>query len=258
MNATPDLARLNAELESKPPHDIITWAVKTFWPDIAMSSSFQTQSLPLLHIVSQVAPQLPILFLDTGYHFPETLAFRDQLVLEWKFNLQTVRAVMPRDEFVRQHGDDLYRKDPDLCCYINKVEPMERAMKGLRAWISGIRRDQSATRTDIQVLERTPDGVLRIHPLATWTRKDVWQYVHDHHLPEHPLLSQGYLSIGCAPCTRHVQEGEDERAGRWAGQEKTECGLHTLLRTGTDTPTDYQAATPAQEPTAITGESHRG
>lgn len=250
MSSTLDLAGLNAEFEFKTPHEIIAWVVETFWPDIAMSSSFQTQSLPLLHIVSQVAPQLPILFLDTGYHFHETLAFRDRLVREWGFNLQIVRAAMPRDEFVRQHGDDLYRRDPDLCCYINKVEPMERIMKGLQAWISGIRRDQALTRATVQIIERTPQGAVRVHPLATWTQKDTRRYIHEHNLPEHPLLSQGYLSIGCAPCTMPVSEGGDERSGRWAGQGKTECGLHTLLRQGTDAlpqPTQVNSSQPVEK-----------
>jgi len=225
-----DLQRLNREFEAKGAHDIVAWAVETFWPDIAMTCSFQTQSLPLLHIVCQVAPQLPVIFLDTGYHFPETLAFRDRIVQEWGVNLRVVRAAMSRDEFVRQYGDTLYQRDPDLCCYINKVEPMQRALAGLRAWISGIRRDQSPARANAQVLERTPEGVIRIHPIVTWTRHDIWRYIHEHNLPVHPLLAQGYLSIGCAPCTRPVHAGEHERAGRWDGREKTECGLHTLLR----------------------------
>ena len=226
-----DLARLNDAFEKAHPIEILRWAVETFWPDIAASSSFQTQGLPLLHMISRVKPDLPVIFLDTGYHFPETLAFRNQLVHKWNLNLQVVRAALPRDEFVRQHGEDLYRRDPDLCCYINKVEPMQRAIAGLQAWISGIRRDQSPTRANIPILERMPQGVVRIHPMAAWTRQDIWQYVHEHNLPEHPLLAQGYLSIGCAPCTRPVKTGEeDERVGRWAGREKTECGLHTLLR----------------------------
>ncbi len=233
-----DLQRLNREFEHAPPHEIIAWAVETFWPDIAMSSSFQTQSLPLLHIVAQVAPQLPIIFLDTGYHFPETLAFRDHIVREWGLNLRVVRSNMPRAEFVRRYGADLYRRDPDLCCYINKVEPMRRATEGLRAWISGIRRDQSPARANIHILEQTPHGVVRVHPLANWTRRDVWRYIAQHNLPHHPLLERGYLSIGCAPCTQPVTNPEDERSGRWQGREKVECGLHTVLRTPAQTSAD--------------------
>lgn len=226
-----NIGRQSTEFENASPHEIIEWAVGKFWPDIAMSSSFQTQSLPLLHIVSQVAPEIDIIFLDTGYHFPETLSFRDTIVEAFGLTLRVMRADMSRQTFVERHGDDLHRRDPDLCCYINKVEPMQRAMEGLDAWISGIRRDQSPARANTEILEETSEGVIRIHPMATWTRKDVWNYINEHNLPEHPLLSQGYLSIGCAPCTRPVSsEEEDERAGRWSNEAKTECGLHTALR----------------------------
>lgn len=223
---------LNEKFETESPPAIIAWAAETFRPDIAMSCSFQTQSLPLLHIISQVAPDLPVMFVDTGYHFPETLVFRDQLVDKWNLNLQIVRAETPREKFIQLHGHDLYQRNPDLCCFINRVEPMQRATAGLQAWISGIRRDQSATRAKRKILEQTPTGLLRVHPMANWTRQEVWQYIHDHNLPEHPLLSQGYPSIGCAPCTQPIFAGQDERAGRWAGQTKTECGLHTLLGGG--------------------------
>jgi phosphoadenosine phosphosulfate reductase len=219
-------------LESATAEEIVAWAVERHWPNVAMSSSFQGQSLPLLHIVSRVAPQLPVIFLDTGYHFPETLAFRDQLVEKWGLNLRVVRAAVERDEFVRTHGEDLYRRDPNLCCWVNKVEPMERAMVGLDAWISGIRRDQTGSRKDIAVVEPGAKGVTRIHPMAAWTGRDVWSYIHRHELPDHPLVAKGYLSIGCAPCTRPTVGG-DERSGRWEGQGKTECGLHTLLRPAT-------------------------
>ena len=137
---------------------------------------------------------------------------------------------MPREEFLHKHGPDLYARDPNLCCYLNKVEPMQRAMEGLDAWISGIRRDQSPERASAPVVEVTPQGVHRVHPMASWTGRDVWKYIHDHDLPDHPLLRQGYLSIGCAPCTRPVALGEGEREGRWSGQGKGECGLHTILR----------------------------
>jgi phosphoadenosine phosphosulfate reductase len=220
----------HAHLEGASAEEIVAWAVDRHWPDVAMSCSFQSQSLPLLHIVSRVAPQLPVIFLDTGYHFPETLAFRDELVERWGLNLRVVRAEGGHDEFVRTHGPDLYRRDPNLCCWANKVEPMERAMAGLSAWISGIRRDQTGSRGDIAVVEQGAKGVTRVHPMAAWTGRDVWSYIHRHELPDHPLVARGYLSVGCAPCTRPTAAGGDERSGRWEGQGKTECGLHTLLR----------------------------
>lgn len=223
-----DIDSLNARFEEAPAEDTIRWAAATFLPDIALSSSFQTQSLPLLHLVSRVAPDMPILFLDTGYHFAETLAFRDHLVQKWGLNVRNLRRQSTEDG--AGPGADLYRTDPDLCCHINKVEPMRLAVAGLRAWISGIRRDQSPTRRTIRVVEQTPEGLVRVHPMATWTSRDVFAYIAEHHLPTHPLLTRGYRSIGCAPCTRPASPEGDERSGRWAGQQKTECGLHTQLR----------------------------
>lgn len=223
-----DLEALNARLEISPPQEILSWAWDTFGPKIAATSSFQTQSVPLLHIIAQSAPQLPVLFLDTGFHFPETLAFRDRLIREFGLNVKVLTAEMGYDEFRRQYGE-LYRRVPDMCCYINKVEPLQRAMRGLDAWISGIRRDQTMNRGTTPIVARQADGVYKICPLAMWTRRDIWQYLHDHNLPEHPLLAQGYLSIGCAPCTQPIGEEEGERAGRWPSHGKTECGLHTIL-----------------------------
>lgn len=223
-----DLEVLNQRFETASPQEILAWAWETFNPRVAASSSFQTQSVPLLHMIAQAAPQMPIFFLDTGFHFPETLAFRDRLVRELNLNVRDLTPEMGHDQFRLQHGD-LYLRDPDMCCYINKVEPLERAMLGLEAWISGIRRDQTKERSEAAIVNRQPDGLYKISPMAVWTKRDVWQYLYDHHLPEHPLLAQGYLSIGCAPCTRPVGAGEDDRAGRWAGKDKTECGLHTVL-----------------------------
>ena len=212
------------------PRDILGWAAERFWPSIAASSSFQTQGVPLLYLISQTVPQLPVMFLDTGYHFPETLEFRDQLVEAWRLNLQVIRPERPVRKCPGQHSHDLYRRDPDRCCHINKVEPMQQALTGLVAWVSGIRRDQSPARAGIKIIERLDNGVIRLHPMATWRRQDIFQYIRDQQLPEHPLLAKGYLSVGCAPCTRPVFDGADERSGRWNAHAKTECGLHTLLR----------------------------
>lgn len=190
-----------------------------------MTSSFQTQSVPLLHMVSRVAPQMPVFFLDTGFHFPQTLAFRDRLVADLGLNLKVLKPELGHKGFLQRYGE-LYRMDPDMCCHINKVLPLRAVSKNLLAWISGIRRDQTPNRSNTPVIARQLDGLYKICPLATWTAKQVWQYSYDHQLPEHPLLAQGYESIGCAPCTRPVFQGENPRAGRWAGNAKTECGLH--------------------------------
>jgi phosphoadenosine phosphosulfate reductase len=224
---TDELAQLNAQFEGADPLTVLQWAADRFMPKLAATSSFQTQSVALLHLISRARPAIPIIFLDTGYHFPETLAYRDQLVEQFGLTLTIAQPAMTPAEVVRQHGDALYRSDPDLCCYINKVEPMQRALAGLDAWITGIRRDQTANRATAQSVELLSDGRIKVNPLVTWTREDLWTYINHHQLPAHPLFSQGYLSVGCAPCTAPVAPGEDERSGRWADRQKSECGLHT-------------------------------
>jgi phosphoadenosine phosphosulfate reductase len=226
-NIVPSLA---GKLESSSPEEIITWAIERYKPNLAVSSSFQMQSLPLLHMIATLMPDLPIIFLDTGYHFPETLLFRDQIVELWELNLRVVRGLSSPLEQTKHYGPELHRTDPDFCCHINKVEPMQRLLHDFEGWISGIRRDQSPARASIPVIEETTDGVMRIHPLAAWTRADIWRYIHRHNLPIHPLFSKGYFSIGCAPCTRPLISDENERDGRWSGSQKNECGLHIQLR----------------------------
>jgi phosphoadenosine phosphosulfate reductase len=180
-------------------------------------------------MLTRIAPTAPIVFINTGFHFPETLAYRDELVRRFGFNLVELHPVMPREEFARTHGLDLYARDPDLCCQINKVEPLKRHLVGVRGWINGRRRDQGASRRGVGVVEAYEGGLYKINPLATWTSRDTYYYLERHGIPTHPLFEKGYASIGCAPCTRPILPGEDERAGRWAGSDKTECGIHTFL-----------------------------
>lgn len=230
-----NITEFNHKLEQQSPEQILAWAWEFFRPLIAMTSSFQTQSVPLLHMVSRVAPQMPIFFLDTGFHFPGTLAFRDHLVAELGLKLQVLKPKMGHDVFLQQHGE-LYHRDPDMCCLINKILPLREASKNLHAWVSGIRRDQTVVRSNTPILSRQPDGLVKVSPLATWNARQIWQYSHDHQLPEHPLLAQGYESIGCAPCTRPIFQGEDPRSGRWPDHVKTECGLHLPLELGKKDP----------------------
>ena len=224
-----DLPYLNQQFEQQSPAEILQWSWEVFGPNIAASSSFQTQSLPLLHLISQICPDMPIIFLDTGFHFPETLAFRDELQARFKLNIIVTRPVIEKSQLLLRYGEGLYRRDPDLCCYLNKVEPMQRVMAGLPAWVSGVRRDQTEYRTGLRTLEPQPSGLLKIHPLLHWTGQEVSAYIDRYQLPSHPLMAKGYPSVGCAPCTRAVSSGELERAGRWAGLTKTECGLHLNL-----------------------------
>jgi phosphoadenosine phosphosulfate reductase len=222
-----EIEKLSDEFETKTPQEIIAWAIDTFWPQIAMSSSFQTQSVPLLHIVSQINRNLLIYFLDTGYHFWETAIFREQLASDWHLNVLDVYRDSRWDVYVRQNIRKLPLEDPNLCCFIHKVQPMQTAMKDMLAWISGIRRDQTATRAHARILELQEDGLLKINPLLNWTKTDIKRYAEENNLPSHPLLEKGYRSVGCAPCTVAIGVNDDERAGRWQGRGKTECGLHT-------------------------------
>ena len=224
---TDDIEDLNHRFESATAAEILAWAWERFGASVAVSSSFQSQSVPLLHLVSLHCPEMPVVFLDTGFHFGETLRFRDQLNEELGLNIEVLHPEVQQHELMQRYGEGLYRRDPDLCCHINKVEPMDRYMLDKDAWISGVRRDQTAHRRSLRTVEIAANGRLKIHPMLAWTSRDVWTYINEHKLPVHPLLEQGFFSIGCAPCTRPVGAGEDERSGRWADNDKTECGIHT-------------------------------
>ena len=222
-----EIENLSNEFESKTPQEIIAWAVDAFWPQVAMSSSFQTQSVPLLHMASQADRNLLIFFIDTGYHFWETAIFREQLASDWHLNVLDLYRDSRWDVYARNNTRKFPLEDPNLCCFIHKVQPMQTAMKDMLAWISGIRRDQTATRAHAKILELQEDGLLKINPLLNWTKADVKRYMEENSLPSHPLLEKGYRSVGCAPCTVAIGVNDDERAGRWQGRGKTECGLHT-------------------------------
>jgi phosphoadenosine phosphosulfate reductase len=225
-----DLDALNSKLEGRGPEEILSWASEAFAPDVILTCSFQHDGVVLAHMLTTIAPWVPVVFLNTGFHFPETLAYRDEIVSRFGLNLREMKPAMPREEFARTHGLDLYRRNPDLCCAINKVAPLQAALEGVRCWINGRRRDQAATRSAIAVVERYDGGIHKVNPLAKWSAADTYRYMQKHSIPEHPLFEKGYASIGCAPCTRPILAGEDERSGRWAGSAKTECGIHTFLK----------------------------
>jgi phosphoadenosine phosphosulfate reductase len=221
------IEKYSQEFETKTPQEIITWAVDRFSAYIAMSSSFQTQSMPLLHMATRIQPDLPIFFIDTGYHLWETLLFREKIADEWGLNIVDLYRDSRWDIFARQNTRRLPVEDPNLCCYLHKVQPMQNALRGYKAWISGIRRDQTSARAKAQFLELQEDGLLKINPLLNWTKADVNRYIKENDMPQHPLYEKGYRSVGCAPCTIAIGVNDDERAGRWVGRGKTECGLHT-------------------------------
>jgi phosphoadenosine phosphosulfate reductase len=221
-----DLAAENARLENATPEERLAFAVERFGAKLLFTSSFGAQSAVLLHIWSEVARDLPVVFIDTGFLFAETLAYRDRLVDQLKLKVLVVRPSVARAAFVAEHGDDIQKRDPDFCCARNKIEPLEPLKRDAEAWVSGLRRDQSDTRKDVPILLASEGEPLKVHPIATMTASEIDAYHIVHDLPEHPLRMKGYRSIGCEPCTRPVLDGEDERAGRWAWSPKTECGLH--------------------------------
>lgn len=225
-----NLEKLNNQFETQKPEEIIAWAVKQFSPKFAMTSSFGPESGVLLHMASRVDPMIPVLFLETGYHFPETLGYRDQLAE--LFGLKNIIDLKADPEkkakVVAQYDGVPYEKNPDLCCQINKVEPLDEALKNYKAWMSGIRRNQTDVRKSVRIVEEYEGGLYKISPLANFTSRDAWWYLKEHSIPQHPLYEKGYMSIGCWPCTRPIQAGDDERSGRWAGKAKKECGIHTF------------------------------
>jgi phosphoadenosine phosphosulfate reductase len=225
-----DLEAANRELEGRSPEEILGWASAKFAPDVVLTCSFQHDGVVLAHMLTAIDPSVPVVFLNTGFHFPETLGYRDEIVRRFGIRLRDVTPAMPREQFAAEHGLDLHRRDPDLCCRINKVEPLREALAGLRCWLNGRRRDQASIRSGISVVERFEGGVHKVNPLAAWSAADTYRYMQRHGIPEHPLFDKGYASIGCAPCTRPILAGEDERAGRWSGTGKTECGIHTFLK----------------------------
>lgn len=210
----------------------LKWALGRFGDDLVVTSSFQSQSVPLLHLIAKHVPEVPIIFLDTGFHFPETISFKEELTERFGLNVVNVSNKMGHSNFKQQHGE-LYKKDPDQCCYINKVEPLDRALRKYGAWIAGVRGDQTEERRKSDYVKQLDNGITKICPILDWTNHDIWTYIQLYELPEHPLLEQGYLSIGCAPCTKPAKDG-DPRSGRWQGQQKRECGLHNSLGKGED------------------------
>lgn len=219
-------AALEARFGDLDARDLIALSIGRFRPGaIAAVSSFGADSAVLLHMIARVDPALPVLFLETGKHFGETLQYRDALVAD--FGLRDLRVVAPRPELlaVRDPDGTLHQRDTDACCDVRKVEPMARAVAPFEAWFTGRKRHQAATRAGLPVFEAVGERI-RINPMAKWTTADLAAYMREHRLRENPLVAYGYLSIGCFPCTQPVKEGDDPRAGRWAGQAKTECGIH--------------------------------
>jgi phosphoadenosine phosphosulfate reductase len=223
-----ELPILAERLEDAQPQEILEWAVETYGGRLALSASFGgPEGMVLLDMLSRITDEVTVLTIDTGFLFDETIEFREEVMRRYRLPVEVLRPALSVEEQVRRYGEKMRTCSPDLCCQVRKVEPLERALRGYDAWITGIRRDQTAQRADTPVIRwEERFQAAKIAPLARWSGEQVWGYVREHDVPVNPLLHQGYESIGCEPQTRPVQPGEDPRAGRWSGMEKTECGLH--------------------------------
>ncbi|MEV8475440.1 phosphoadenylyl-sulfate reductase [Streptomyces sp. NPDC051173] len=217
--------RAGRELEDAPASDVLRWAADTFGARFCVTSSME--DAVVAHLASRVRPGVDVLFLDTGYHFPETIGTRDAVGAVMDVNVVTLTPERSVAEQDAEHGPALHDRDPDLCCALRKVAPLAAGLDRYDAWATGLRRDESPTRANTPVVgwdERR--GKVKIAPIARWTQDDVDRYVAEHGVLTNPLLMDGYASVGCAPCTSRVAAGENNRGGRWAGRAKTECGLH--------------------------------
>lgn len=214
------------KLEDATAEEVLEWADEEFGDRLCLSCSWQKQSSVLSHMVADLGLDLPVIELDTHLFFRETYETRDRLVATYRLNL--VRpAVLTVAEQHKQEGPNLWETDPDRCCALRKVEPLVRALRPYRGWVSGLRRTQSPSRAGLRKVEYSERyGLWKIHPLADWSDEDVWRYITANQIPYNPLHDVGYRSIGCIPCTRPTRPDEEERAGRWAGSDKLECGIH--------------------------------
>jgi phosphoadenosine phosphosulfate reductase len=223
------------DFETAPPGAILEWAYEVFGCRAAFGTSFQGAGLVVIHQALSLGLRFPVFTIDTGLLFPETLALKSRLEEFFGIEIESLVPEMTVEQQSAELGDKLWETNPDLCCTLRKVLPLQKKLATLDAWITGLRREQSVTRAKAQPLEvyefdrLRGKHIVKVNPLATWSSQQVWDYIHQHNIPYNPLRDRGFRSVGCSPCTRAVISGEDERAGRWTGFEKTECGIHTFL-----------------------------
>ena len=224
-----DLEVESKRLEDATPQTIIRWAVERFGSKLTMATAFGPEGCSILHMLAEIDPSIYVFNLDTGYQFKETLELRNRIAERYGIEVDLVRPRLTVEEYESNHGGPLYRTNPDQCCFDRKIVVLHDAIQGMHAWMSAIRRDQSADRSQTPIVGWDARfKLVKINPLANLTQGDIWKMIVDYDIPYNPLHDQGYTSIGCWPCTRAVGHEEDERAGRWSGIAKTECGLHSL------------------------------
>ena len=223
------IAAASEALAGKSPQEILRWAVQQFHPKLTMATAFGAEGCCIIHMLAEIEPGVRIFNLDTGYQFAETLELRERLKQRYGIEVEYIRPESTVEEYEKEHGGPLYVIRSDQCCHDRKIVPLRRAVVGFDAWISSIRQDQTQHRAQAGVVQWDKKfSLVKVNPLLSWTKKEVWGFVMKHDVPYNPLHDQNYPSIGCWPCTRPVGEGEDERAGRWAGSVKKECGLHVV------------------------------
>jgi phosphoadenosine phosphosulfate reductase len=223
------IAEVQAAAEHWKPQQVLAWAFETFGDSVAISSAFGAEGMSLIDMASRVSKNFRLFTIDTEFLFPETYGLMEGLEQRYGITIEKVYSLLSPEEQQRKHGAELWRRDPDLCCNMRKVEPLRRKLGELSAWITSIRRDQTTARSGAKKIEWDEKfGLVKINPIVDWSSKQVWRYIHDHQVPYNALHDQNYPSIGCTHCTRAVSAGEDPRAGRWPGFAKTECGLHLI------------------------------
>jgi phosphoadenosine phosphosulfate reductase len=224
-----NIVAMQSTIESWSPQRVLSWAFETFGNEVAISSAFGAEGMVLIDMASRLRKDFRLFTVDTEFLFPETYSLMDRIEEHYQITIERVFPLLSPDEQEHIHGEVLWTSDPDRCCNLRKVEPLRRKLSELRAWITSIRRDQTAFRKSVQKVEwDIKFGLVKINPIADWSSKQVWRYLIDHDVPYNPLHDRNYPSIGCTHCTRAIHPGEDPRAGRWAGSTKTECGLHVI------------------------------
>jgi len=222
------LAALNAQFEPRSPQIVLRWAAETFSGGLAQGTGFGPSGIVIMHMLSQIDPAATFFFLDTDLLFPETYELKDELEETLGVPITRVHGGRTPDEQADAEGPELWNRDPDRCCFLRKVKPLQDFLADQTAWVTGIRRDQSPSRADTRIVDWAPKcEVVKVNPLATWSRKDVWRYILENGLPYNELHDRGFPSIGCIPCTAAVDGRDYSRDGRWSGTDKSECGLHT-------------------------------
>lgn len=230
-----ELLALERQFASQPTEEVLRWAWEKFGARAAIGTSFQGAGLVMIHLARKHDLAFPVFTLDTGLLFPQTVELKKRLEDFFGIKIESLEPDLTVAEQADIHGDELWKTNPDLCCTVRKVLPLRDKLGELSCWITGLRRQQSDTRSRIGILEVyafdhvSGRDIVKLNPMANWTREEVWNYLREHQIPYNPLHDQGYRSIGCEPCTRRIADGENERAGRWTGFNKVECGIHTFL-----------------------------